>query len=390
MKKLFSILPLFISMLFMPQIGDSMTTPSQNPAQNPQNTEIPPMDTTHWITHPVGRYLIDLPPNAEFYWHPYRFRGQYDLVWKKGMTIEQAKKLLTEEAELAKKAPHDINGNQFISIETSRVDGKNILLIRHPNQFSDSYLFKVYFTNAKMKDEYNFHEERVYYYEEQVVSINSMIENTYKFIRNISGRVGPTSPSLPIVRSGGSYFEGGVLYGPGHEIPWPVHEEIGIEVRFPEYLGIEFSIFFDHTRIETEPLATQAPSNIDALRMGNTTVAGNPAQELLRKFTKDGITHYSFTLNSPSTQKSIENPLILMHLTNPLGGVMRDGKSTIKLPIKRPSFKSDEEAMAVWDAIRRSIRWRPDTWKIEPPKEPYYIVGGRIVPYVFNKAPEDK
>jgi len=384
-KKLFSSLSLLIALLFIPQVSIAMDVLSDAPSQN---TEIPKMDTSHWITHPVGRYLIDLPPNTEFYWHPYRFKGQYDLVWKKGMTIEQAKKILTEEAELAKKAPHDISGNQFINLEITA--SGDILLIRHPNQFSDSYLFKVYFTNAKMKDEFNFHEERVYYYEDQVVGINSMVQNTYEFIRNMSGKVTPTSPALPIALNRGSYFEGGFLTGPGPQIPWPVHEEIGIEVRFPEYPGIEFSIFFDHTRLETDPLFTQIPGNIDALRIGNTTVAGNPAQELLRKFTKDGITHYSFTLNSPSTQKSVENPLILMHLTNPLGGVIRNGKSTIQPPLKRPSFKSDEEAMAVWDAIRRSIRWRPDTWKIEPPKEPYFIVGGRIVPFVFDKPPKDK
>jgi len=379
-------------------LAEAPPTASKNPTKTSmnalsdaptQNTEIPPMDTSHWLTFPVGRYLIDLPPSAKLYWHPLRFSSQYDLVWEKDMTIEQARELILKEAEEAKKAPHETADSQFIRMKTDYgINSAGIILMRYPHEYSTSRLLKTYFVNRGLPDKNLNKKKRVYYYEEKVIDYDTMVDDTIAFIDYMVGRIIPTYPTYPtqpISVTHGTYFEGGLFYGPG-PAPYPAHEEIGIEVTFPEYPGIQFKIFFDHLNIDTNSIFRHInPNEKGVMRKARTTIAGNPAEEVLNKFEKNGITHYSFSLNGPS--KRGENlkdqiPLILMHLKNPTTGVMRDGKDTTPPPIKRPSFKNDEEAMAVWDAIRRNIRWRPDGWRVEGPKKPYYMVGGKMIPYM--------
>ncbi len=323
------------------------------------------MDTSYWATYPVGRYLIDLPPTAQFYWYPLRFARKFDLVWQKGMNIEEANALLRKEAEIAKQSPHETNENCFIEFhENYGANGLGSILICHPNAYSDSYLFKFYVVGMTPLADSNL-EQRVYYYEEQVVNIPDFIENGIKFVNWLASSIASTDPSLPYDVVSGAYFEGGMLYGPS-DIPW-TREEIGIEVSFPEYPGIQFSIFFDHLRMNTEE------------GNPNTTIAGNPAKESLETFSENGILHYAFTLNAASKEDKFEQPLILMHIHNPIGGIMRDGVSTIKPPIRRPSFASEEEAIEFWNAIKESIRWRPDNWIVDAPDFPYYIVNKEIV-----------
>ena len=364
------------------------STSSQNPAQNSQNTEIPPMDTSHWLTFPVGRYLIDLPPTAKIHWRPLRFSSEYDLVWKKDMTIEQAKELLIKEAEEAKKAPHETADSQFIRMKTNYgIDGDGIILMRYPHEYSTSRLFKVYFVAAGLPDKNLNKKKRVYYYEETVIDYDTMVNDTIGFINYMSGGsiipTYPTYPTQPISVTHGTYFEGGLFFGPS-DSPYPAHEEIGIEVTFPEYPGIQFKIFFDHLNLDTNSIFRHVDAN---LRKAQTTIDGNPAEEVLNKFEKNGITHYSFSLNGPSKRAEKRKdriPLIIMYLKNPTTGIMRDGKDTTPPPIKRPSFESDEEAMAFWDAIRRNIRWRPDNWRVHgAPEKQYYLVGGKVIPYML-------
>jgi len=383
MKKLFSSLSLLIALLFIPQVSIAMDVLSDVASQN---TEIPPMDTSHWITHPVGRHLIDLPPNAKFYWYPLRFRGEFDLVWKKDMTIEQAKEILLQEAEEAKKAPHESGKSQFIFMVTPYgVNGDGIILARYPHKYASSYLFKTYFVNLDSKNKSLNKNKRVYYYEEEVIDLGDRVKERAQFIDFMSNYVSATYPSDPIEIIRGMYFEGGLFYGPS-DAPYPAHEEIGIEVTFPEYPGIKLNLFFDHFNLDTESTLKNVRKNSPGmLRKAQTTLAGNPAEEVLSKFEEEGVTHYSFSLNAPSKKIAVRkerNPIVLMYLKNPIGGIIRDGKSTIQPPIRRPSFKSDEEAMAFWDAIRRNIRWRPDNWKIDAPEDPYYMVGGKMIPYV--------
>jgi len=354
-----------------------------------KNTEIPQMDTSHWLTYPVGRYLIDLPPSAKIYWHPLRFSSQYDLVWKKNMTIEQGRELLIQEAEEAKKAPHKTHTSQFIDLQTDvGINGEAICLMRYPHEFSSSWLLKTYFINKGVLDESLNKKRRTYYYEEKALDSGNMVDETIKSISYMMNNVHstyPTYPTQPISVFPGTYFEGGLFYGPS-DSPYPAHEEIGIEVTFAEFPGIQFSIFFNHLNLDTSSTLGNVYGN---LRKAQTTIDGNPATEVLHKFEENGITHYSFSLNGPSTRaaKRIDQiPIINMHFKNPTTGVIRNGVETSPPSLKRPSFKNDEEAMAVWDGIRRNIRWRPDGWRVQgAPEKQYYLVGGKVIPYVVPK-----
>lgn len=360
--------------------ANSSATVSQTKAKNATKpSKAGTLDTSHWITYPVGRYLIDLPPNANFYWHPLRFRRQFDLVWVKDMSIEEANALLRKEAEIAKQTPHQTEGNSFISLlEGVGAYKQGLGLVTYAYPSSRMRFYRLYFVN--MLPPKVFHSKlknRVYYYETRIINNREYIDNGTKFIDWMSSRVALSAPSLPLGVGEGIYFDGGFFIGPSN-ISWPKREEIGVEVTFPEYPGVEFSIYFDHMYLDTD------------IKRANTTIAGNPAREELDTHKKNGINHYNFSLEAPSKEDRIDVPNIFMHLRNSPGGVMRDGKSTRKLPIKRASFHSKEDAKAVWNAIKKSVRWRPDGWIVDSPDDYYFIVGGRIVPFVYNKAPEDK
>ena len=398
MKKIFYILGLCISILCT--VGLDFSSASENSDTQKTSSEISNMndnsqapkasmetklDTSHWKTYSVGRHLILMPPSAEIYWYPLRFRGQYDLVWKKDMTIEEAREILAKEAEEAKKLPHQSDESQYGLLLTEYgVNGAGIALMRRPHQFANSYLFKTYFINMDQKDErLNTKEnERVFYYEEEVVDVSTLVDDTKDFINEMATAVDRRDPSDTISVAAGMAFDGGLFYGPLSV--YPSHEEIAIEVRFPEHPGIVLKLFLDYLNQDGSQMFANAGDPVgNILRQAHTTIDGNPAQELLRKFQENDVTYYSFSLNGASKKTNVyaeRIPQITMYLSNPTGGVVRDGISTQRPLPKKSSFASDEEALAFWDAIRESVRWRPDHERGDtPPKRTYYIIDGEIV-----------
>ena len=109
---------------------------------------------------------------------------------------------------------------------------------------------------------------RVYYYEERIINSHSYLSKGTRFIDWVSSCVALSDPRLPLDVGSGTYFDGGFLWEPSN-ISWTKREEIGVEVTFPEYPGVEFSIFFDHIFLDTD------------IKRANTTIAGNPARKEL-------------------------------------------------------------------------------------------------------------
>lgn len=120
----------------------------------------------------------------------------------------------------------------------------------------------------------------------------------------------------------------------------------------------------------------------------NTKIAGRNAEEILTTYTKNGIKNYLFTLFANEIEEqSFEKPYISMTLSNSTFCIaLGDNKSTVfgSPDLDSPSIPSDEEALAFWNAIKESIRWRPDGWIVPLPEEaegkPYFIVNEKIVP----------
>jgi hypothetical protein len=87
-------------------------------------------------------------------------------------------------------------------------------------------------------------------------------------------------------------------------------------------------------------------SKIAILRKGNCSLNGIPGQELCAAATEQGRRKYNFDLEAPGGGPDIGRPMLVLH--------MNSDEET-----EGNGFASDAEAIAVWNAIRDSIRLRP-------------------------------
>ncbi len=348
------------------------------------NLNLPDLDTSHWITVPIGRYLIKLPPSAKITWLPLTFKSQYKLVLKKDMTLEEGRKLLTIEAEKAKNTPHTLypHGSLgFYQEEFGELDenGKAMgtLLGTHPNKFSKTFLYKMYF-ESKTHSYNDKLEKKLFYYEEEVLvsKDDKFAEINREFFKFMQSNVYINDPSLPLTTVPSTYFKDGILMGPlSKDMRWRT-EGIGVEIEFPEYPGIVLDLRLSHRR---------NPGFM--LGKFNTLLDNRHSYEYIETFIPkwSKVTHYLFEVQTPSGKEEIFwNPYVRMTLENPTGGVMRDGKSTARPPITKPSFQSMEEAYAFWIELKKGFRWRPDGVHVPLPEEangkPYFIVNDKIIP----------
>ncbi len=331
------------------------------------------IDTSNWKTYAVGRYLIDLPEISEIYWYPLTFSQEWKLKVVENMTIEEANAKLKAKADKFEKTTLKTGEKQLISF-TPHFGANNLgsLLINYSTTYNAKFItYQVYFVNINYSEK-----QRVYYYESETY-MKYNIEEENLFINWIASHMSSFNLNEAIEIKEGMYFDSNFLYE-GEPFYWPAMEEIGIEVKFLEYPGIVFEIYFKHYRLEL--------SGKEGKR--NTSLAGNPAIEELKIFKINNVKHYDFFL-SVAGQEEFDKPLTRMSLKNPIRGIMRNGKSTAKPPVKIPSFSSDEEAIAFWEALKKSVRWRPDGVKVPLPEEangkPYFIVNDKIIPAEINE-----
>ncbi len=307
------------------------------------------IDTSNWITYPVGRYFINLPPSAKItYWYPLKFGGKFILKEVKNKTLEEAKKELLQEAEEAKKLPHKKDENQLVFYTTDFMEG-TVFLSRRPNEFAESKLLKMYFESVEHP--FNPHlEKKLFYYEEQVIDL---LENSaLDFATHIMQNTFINDSSLPYTRNHFVYFEGGMLAGPNAGVKWAT-EEVGIEFTMLEYPGITFSLYIQNSNSNIE---------IDEL---NSVLAGRKSHEKLEIFKAEGsnVSHYRFSIESPNEAingNGFATPYISMRLENIIGGVTRNGVSNFQDIRTSPSFSSDKEAFELWNELKKGLRRRPD------------------------------
>jgi hypothetical protein len=94
-------------------------------------------------------------------------------------------------------------------------------------------------------------------------------------------------------------------------------------------------------------------SHTSTLRRGDQPLAGLDGQEMLTKISADGVTAYYFIWESKGVPDSVIHPNT--HIELRIGGETRD-KKTDK---RGSSVLSEEEALALWDALLSNFHLRP-------------------------------
>ncbi len=351
-RKCFVILTLFCSICFFIFSNISI---SQGAA----------VDTTSWKTHCVGRYLIDLPPNART-----KYRAgieqnnlflQANLNKTKAMS-EAQKRIAAYKATKHEKLP----GSQFIASHQLEGGGIAIVYYTEPH-ITATAIISCYFI---AQNDHN----TVFRYDIEVGDDN--LEKWRDFVTALAKTIYSRAPDAPVPNEPGLAIPGGLANKNG-ELAWS--EQATLNIRIPNYPGIALyfeticwsndeEFMFDDPEAKGKIKAIK--KRFDVLIQGDCDLQGIKAQELGAAETKEGRREYNFFMNAPAKGKNVAYPALELRIFS-LSRYDTDedfGKdiSPTEYKITPPStyeagngFNSDEEAIAVWEAIRNSIRLRP-------------------------------
>lgn len=302
----------------------------------------PVMEKTGWITHCFGRFLIDLPSEAKIN------AGYY--LW--GRVIEPledtptalAVRIAQREQELKSERHKKVQGSMFIR----RLDfagGSTGLLSWATPASLETYLMDTFAVSQPSWRAYHWKGEMSPDRERRGIEITDYL------VHNLYSRAPSEIPSRPGFCIDRAYIAG------SHFQP----ERFDIGVTFPNYPGAHFE-FSSSTGAEQDRLldrvggfligAAQAFSGIETLRRRE-RAGPVPADEYLLAASDKGQRFYTFAWEAQGQNESLTEP----NISATLGVLERSPDKNGNPP--PPAFKSDREALELWDAIIDSIRLRP-------------------------------
>jgi len=317
------------------------------------------MDTTHWKTYCIGRFLIDLPPaltlmntNDGVYEGIYGKIWGEPLVWRKDLTPETARKEAAAEIDKWKKTENERNKASMF-IDTVELPNGGIAIVRWEATYTKEMLaFQSYFITPGP-------EPRVFAFTHKS-SLERKIPAQAR-LQYLASTLRTRDEWGPIPTEPGFCFDGGISVHTGE---WR-SERAGIYFQLPMYPGIDFAFsiwgmgikgqtLFEDER-EGGPIAEvrkKSTPNAVVIRRGELTLGGGiPAQEVAvieEAPNPDKGKFYAFTLKAASDGERFDRP----ELRFVMGNLSHRYDGT------KP-FRSNEEALGLWDAITRTIRLRP-------------------------------
>ncbi|NBF06987.1 hypothetical protein GV819_32495, partial [Pseudomonas sp. Fl5BN2] len=302
----------------------------------------PAMDKSGWVTHCYGRFLIDLPPQAEI-------NAGYDLWGDNIKALDDTPEALVarigqREKELKSERHKKIQGSMFLR-RLDLGDGSTGLLSWKSNASVEMYLLDTYAISTPTW--------RAYRWKGGVTRDRETagIESATSLARNLRSREANEIPTEP-----GFCIDRAYIAGDSFQM-----EDFGIGVTFPEHPGA-FLSFRSSTGAEQDRLldrvggflmgAAKLVAGIETLRKRERggAVAG---EEYLLAGSAKGQRAYTFLWEAQGKDESISEP----HLKAELSVEERSSDEHGNPPA--PTFKSDKAALELWDAIIDSIRLRP-------------------------------
>jgi hypothetical protein len=300
------------------------------------------MDISNLKTHCVGRYLIDLPLDASI--NLTVNIGGVPLIWRKDLTPEnvlsETKKIIAQYQSIKR---IDMEGFQFIdSFDTL---GGGVVVHRWKKPYSTAMsIMDCYFISQDQT-------RRVFTYSVEVDCDH--FDNGRKLVTTLASALYSRDDADPIPTEPGFAFEGGFLkglgdYSEGSVITFNMSRFPGILTYFrTDTRGSQGRFILEENSVEDN--LRSILGSISILRKGNVDLHGIRAQELCAAATEDRRRMYNFFMEAPARAgHNVAYPRLQMGIFSDDG--VRDVGS---------GFASDEEALALWETIRNSIRLRP-------------------------------
>ena len=299
--------------------------------------------TTDTKTQCLGRYLIDLPADAQVRVSYAFARG--DVRTHRNVTTNQFEQRLAErEAEL-KQASHRQGGEMFVG----RTDlGNGRVVLTSWSSPSSRYLYQ--------------YERFIHVAPENMLYVLSgqgdadKSAGSLEYSRSLAETVRFRAPT-EIPDEPGFCIDSGLIQRSKFN-----REEVTANIRLREYPSVTLTFMSYVTgnpdrellrRTSTIPPGyEEVAARMQTLRRGNRNLDQVKGQELLVRGDGEGKKAYEFLWESQGQANSLEYPFLSLQLST-TGEIDEEGE-VIDAP-----FESNEEAMALWDTILGSLRLRP-------------------------------
>ncbi|MGY0652785.1 T6SS immunity protein Tli4 family protein [Luteimonas sp. A537] len=295
-------------------------------------------------THCLGRYLIDLPADAIV---SGRFEFASDsMETKVGVSADQFEQLLAARESALRSIKHKNGGDIF----SDRIDFRSDRILLQ--SWSDPFTSRTQYQN-----------EYFGYFPAQA------------FVAIFKGRTSATAKSRTVdyYRS----FSDAFRYRAATEVPSGVgfcfdhgfitdselnNEEFTASIRLNAYPSVTVTLMSYVTGKPDEELLKrvgrippgyeEAATRMKSLRRGDRNIGPVKGQELLVRGDAEGKRSYQFLWEAQGRANSLEFPFMSLELST-TDQTDEDGEIIVA------PFKTDEEALRVWDAILDTLRLRP-------------------------------
>ncbi|MBY4897532.1 T6SS immunity protein Tli4 family protein [Cupriavidus sp. AU9028] len=326
---------LLASVLILPTLGCSTTV-----AEKKMNK------VNGWTTHCLGRYLVDLPPDA-------KIKGvykvwNYDVRYLPGETPRTLQARIEKRVSELKAQPRDAALGSLFFDRMVHGDKGSTSIISWRNSDSTTLLRREsYYVAASPW--------RVFASTGELTADRTAVarQNSDEIAANIISRDNNVIPTEP-----GFCIEGGMIAGKDYQdesfrigIELPGHPNVQIFINAST--GAEQNKLLDRTGGFLLSLTRGLLPGLNVLRKRQRNVGPIEAQEFATAASAKGQRVYAFAWESQGKDNSLAHQNIVVRLQ-----VLEQSVVSEKTPYQ-PAFKSDEEALQLWDNIIESVRLRP-------------------------------
>jgi Tle cognate immunity protein 4 C-terminal domain/Tle cognate immunity protein 4 N-terminal domain len=323
-------------------------------ASKPKHPEL----LVNWMTNPrqicIGRFVLKTPSIFVSKWQKYIYNGDQLKITFNVPLAAFNRRVQTREQQLVDNKRRDITQGvvqqtkvSWLETAVSPQADSRLLIFQELSSQDGTGVFDT--------EGYAWRDNTMFLFESQAdedkVAL-AIADEKDKFLRvkAVSSDSVPTEP--------GFCFEGGLMAGKGvNEFATAYYEHpstpggaiFGIEMR-P-------NVPSDDKLLDRVPKLLQMMGNLAShtrtLRQEDRALAGLDGQEILTKINADGVTAYYFIWEGKGESDSVIHPNT--HIELRIGG--EENKQTYK---RETAALSEEEALALWDAILQSFERRPN------------------------------
>ncbi|SFC62904.1 hypothetical protein SAMN05216321_105386 [Cupriavidus sp. OV038] len=316
--------------------------------------------TTQLVPQCVGRYLIDMPAQVEL---GGMVKMQGALVETVAMSLDQfQKEVAAREAELTK--TRSIDAHPFLYVNAPAWDEHSRYFLHRGSigndpghrilegyRWENGVLIRIELQSWDFTKPDQTKDPLVRKMETKN-DVPRAATQVFEMLTSFRGRPDGAIPTEP-----GLCVPGGILLGKSKD-----DEQVDVDFNLPAYPDVYFNVFTHSSLQEKTSLlwrggpiaaAQRVLDDGKTLRRGTVDLPGGRGEEMViaGPMIVTNVQGQAFRLESNATTGSPETPFVAVKLSN-------GGPTGLEEPLKKASL-TEAQALALWDAVSRTLRPRP-------------------------------